>query len=343
MSIQVNVEEAKDLIIRALKANLVPMLTGSPGIGKSDLVRSIADQFNLELIDLRLAQCDPTDLLGFPHIDEETKKASYYPMNTFPLETDEIPNGKNGWLLFLDEFNHADRSVQKAAYKLVLDKMIGPFKLHDHTRIICAGNLNTDNAFVEDMSTAMQSRLCPHLELSVDLDVWLNWAVKNDIDHRITSYIKYKPNNLYNFSPDHVDKTYPCPRTWAFLSKMIKEEKQIGHNLLPLIAGTISEGAAREFVAYTKIYKDLLTVEEILKAPEKAQVPTEPAMLYALSGAIANRLTTGNAKPLLTFIFRMPIEFQIICLREAVARNPNILKESMIAEWMAKHSKELFS
>jgi len=62
MGIKINSKEAVKFIIAAMKANLVTMISGSPGIGKSAIVQQIADQYNLELIDVRLSQCDPTDL-----------------------------------------------------------------------------------------------------------------------------------------------------------------------------------------------------------------------------------------------------------------------------------------
>ena len=62
MTIQVKVSQAIEAISAALQAKLVPMLAGSPGCGKSGIVHSIADTFNLKVIDLRLSQCDPTDL-----------------------------------------------------------------------------------------------------------------------------------------------------------------------------------------------------------------------------------------------------------------------------------------
>lgn len=45
-----------------LKHNIVPYLKGSPAIGKSAVVRTLAAQYQLKVIDLRLAQCDPVDL-----------------------------------------------------------------------------------------------------------------------------------------------------------------------------------------------------------------------------------------------------------------------------------------
>lgn len=105
--------EVKPYIQRALQSKLVPFLHGSPGIGKSSVLQEIADEFNLKLIDLRLSQCEPVDLMGFPSL--EGKKATYKPMDFFPVEGDPLPEGKNGWLLALDEMNGADESTQKAA------------------------------------------------------------------------------------------------------------------------------------------------------------------------------------------------------------------------------------
>lgn len=54
--------DAPRLIMRTLKAGLVPMLVSSPGMGKSDIILAIAEKYNLKVIDLRLSQSDPTDL-----------------------------------------------------------------------------------------------------------------------------------------------------------------------------------------------------------------------------------------------------------------------------------------
>lgn len=43
----------------ALQANIVPMVTSSPAMGKSSIIAKLAKDNNLELIDLRLAQLQP--------------------------------------------------------------------------------------------------------------------------------------------------------------------------------------------------------------------------------------------------------------------------------------------
>jgi hypothetical protein len=114
-------------------------------------------------------------------------------------------------MIFFDEMNSAPRGVQASSYKIVLDRMIGQKKLNKNVAIVCAGNLATNNAIVEEMSTALQSRM-GHIEVMIDTNDWLDWAFPKGVDHRITSYLQFKPGNIHTFSPDHSDKTYACPR-----------------------------------------------------------------------------------------------------------------------------------
>ena len=336
---QVKISQAISMITLFIKAHLVPMLVGSPGSGKSQIIHQIAKEYGLKVIDLRLSQCDPTDLLGFPLVTG--KRAGYVPMETFPIEGDVIPAGYNGFLLFLDEFNAASPAVQAAAYKLVLDRMVGQFKLHKNVAICCAGNLETDNAIVQPMSTALQSRLA-HLELVVDSKEWVNWATSNGIDHRITSYINFKPGNLYTFNPDHTDKTYASPRTWEFANRVLQVTEIGSTDILPMLAGTISEGVAREFVGFCKIYQDLPQISQIILTPETIKVPVEPSILFALTGSISHHAAMDNFDQLIKYVERLPIEFQVVCLRETVRRNKAMMAHKSVQQWIAKSAADLF-
>ena len=145
----INAIEAVTFIEICWRNKLVPMLHGSPGIGKSDIFHQLAAKYKLKMIDIRLSQCDPTDLGGFLALRGD--KATYLPINLWPLEDDPIPEGYNGWLIFLDEITSAPLSVQAASYKLILDRMVGTHKLHKMVMIACAGNMMMDNAIVNRM------------------------------------------------------------------------------------------------------------------------------------------------------------------------------------------------
>src|SRR5688572_6213988 len=48
------------------RAHTPVMLWGPPGIGKSQLVRAVAERHGVRLIDVRLSQMEPADLRGIP-------------------------------------------------------------------------------------------------------------------------------------------------------------------------------------------------------------------------------------------------------------------------------------
>jgi hypothetical protein len=338
MTIQITAKQAPELLLDVLSAGLVPMLVSSPGIGKSSIAKQISDAENLKLIDIRLSQCDPCDLNGFPSVNGE--RSRYLPMDTFPLEGDKIPEGYSGWLVLFDEANSAPLSVQAAAYKIILDRQIGQFNLHKNVAMMAAGNLAGDRAIVTRLSTAMQSRMI-HFELAEDIDSWLTWADKADIDYRIRSFLRFQPDSLLKFDPDHNDKTFASPRTWEFLSKIISPWSKINITKLPILAGTISEGMAREFFGYSQIFEKLPTIEEIIAYPERTTIPSQPDIKYAITGLVSKHLSCDNADKIILFVNRLPIEFQIICLRTAFVRDSKLLQNKEIQKWISINAQEL--
>ena len=97
---KLTLKDVKPFVIRTLQAGICPMLWSSPGCGKSSLYKQIANEYNLELIDIRLTSIDPTDLNGFGTIQNGIAK--YIPFDTFPLESTPLPKGKDGWLIVLN-------------------------------------------------------------------------------------------------------------------------------------------------------------------------------------------------------------------------------------------------
>lgn len=316
-------KECKKQIIKCLLKGVVPMVTASPGVGKSAIMAQIADEYNLELVDLRLSQCAPEDLMGLPMRTKD--KATFVPFSTFPIEGDPLPAGKEGWLLFLDEFNSAPKSVQAASYKVVLDRMVGQFALHENVLVAAAGNLDTDRAIVTEMSTAMQSRLV-HLELQVSSPDWIDHAVKSDFDPRVIGFLSWQVDKLHQFDPDHNDKTFACPRTWEFVSKLIKGDP-IEEVSLALLAGTISKGVAIEFYTFMKEYASLVKYDDVVKDPMGIAVPDSASTRYALMTMMMDSLKKGDFPQVVRFVKRFPPEFQVIFFRGTLARDPSIRRD----------------
>lgn len=334
--ITVNITECKKALIQCFKAKLVPFVQSSPGSSKSSIAKQIAEEHKLKLIDLRLSQIDPVELNGMPRVINDI--ASWIPFDVFPLEIDSIPEGYKGFLLLLDEFNSAPLSVQVSAYRLCLDREVGQYKLHDKCLIMCAGNKTTDNAITNRLSTAMQSRLI-HLFLEVETQEWIDWAINNNIDHRIISYIEFKPNSLYNFDPKHNDCTFSSLRTWEFVSKLIKDET---NPMLALICGAIGEATGREFYAYCQIFEDLPKIKDIINNPENVKVPTEPSTLYALYGYLVDNLNNSNCDSLIKYINKLPLEFGYLVIKSSLKKDNTLKTNPSIKQWISINAKELY-
>lgn len=332
--LQVTLNQAKKFIPSLLKAGVTPFLHGSPALGKSSIVKQIADKHNLELIDVRLSQLDPSDLVGFPTFDGD--KVIFKPVDLFPLETDSLPKNKKGWLLFLDEANGASHAVQMASYKLILDRMVGTHKLHPKVFIVAAGNLETDNAIVNTMSSALISRFA-HFTIRLDTEEWLDWASNKGIDHRITSFIGFKPDLIYTFNPN-ATAPYACPRTWEMVSRVIQDSDDSD---LALLASMIGEGVAREFNTYLKLQADLPSFDDIVANPEEVTISNNLGTQWALMGMSTSKLSDKTAKPVSTFLERLPLEIQVCAMREIRNRHSlNFLKDNM-KEWFSKTARTL--
>jgi len=316
--------KAKADAIRCIVAGCVPFIQSSPGLGKSSLAHEIAKEGNLKLIDLRLSQCAPEDLQGLPMkaMINGVEKAQFVPFDTFPLATDPLPQGSDGWLLFLDEFNSASKSVQAAAYKLTLDRMVGLHKLHPKVAIMCAGNLQTDKAIVNVMSTAMQSRLV-HILMEASKPEWIDWATTKGIDFRVIGFIEFQPSKLHMFHPDHQELTFPCPRTWEFVSRLIKNSQDVS-DMMALLSGVIGPGVALEFVKFCEEYTRIPKLSAIINDPKNIMVPVELSTRFAVLTMLMACVDLTNVKKVIQYIGRFQPDEQIIFYRGALNRDPKL-------------------
>jgi len=333
MDIKIN--ELAPLIMDDLICGLVPYITSVPGIGKSDVVKTITEDSNLALIDVRLSQCDSSDLLGIPKLG--TDRLEFAPPKMFPLEGDKIPEGKKGWLLFFDEFSSANKSVEAAAYRILLDKQVGEFNLHKKVAIVCAGNGTGQGAIANRLSTASQSRMI-HYNLVTDANAWCDWAITKQVHHKIIGFIQFRPDLLHDFDPKHKDNTFPCPRTWEFLDRKLKLwGGEIDESRLPSVAGTIGSGASFEFKAFLDIFSRIPSMDILKKNPSLISEYTEPSMQYALSATIGHNTNAHNIKEMFPLIEALPLEFQVICIKQLIQSDRTIKRNPLIGKWGTLH------
>ena len=215
--VKLSPSEMYEFITRALATRQVPYVAGPPAIGKSQVVYQVAKDAKAKMIDLRLSQILSEDMTGLPERNEKTGKAYYLPFETFPLEGDDLPDGYNGWLLFLDELSSATEEVLAAAYSLILDRTVGGKKLHKKCLVVAAGNRASDSAIARALPDTLITRMLP-AEMKVSTNDWLVWAeTEPNINEAIVGFIEKNPTKLYA----HIDQknreeleTYATPRGW---------------------------------------------------------------------------------------------------------------------------------
>lgn len=323
----VNSRQLKRNLLRVAHAGLVALIKGSPGIGKSAIVREVAEELNLKVIDHRLSTSAPEDLSGLPRFDEDGK-ARFAPFaDLFPLEGEPLPEksrttvyGKpdevetyDGWLLFLDELTSAHKDVIAAGYKLILDKMVGQHKLHSNVLIVAAGNKETDRAIVNKIGTAMESRVVT-FNLQVDFNEWLTQvAIKQKYDGRIIAFLSMYESKLYDFDPSKEGK-YCCPRTWEFMNKMI-EGQPVTDEDSQLFAGTITPAVGVEFISFCRLYDKLVRIEEIVKDPQAARIPAERELQFATMVHLFEKADERNYEKVVEYVMRLQTTFQILFFR----------------------------
>lgn len=309
-------------ILDCFEAGLVPFVISSPGMDKSAIYRSVAHECLLWLIDHRISTSDPTDFSGLPQFDNGFARFAPF-KDIFPIEGMTPPKGYEGWLLFLDEFNQGQKQVQAAAYKLLLDKMIGQHPLHERVMIGLAGNHDSDRAIVNQIGTALESRTL-RMEMVPDFDEWLlDVALPQNYDNRIVSFLTQYKSLLYDFTPKKTEKSYCCHRTWEFMNRLI-QGKEVKDSKLPLYAGTITPGVAANFVQYCQIYKELISYKEILKDPKECRLPETNPLKWATVAHMTEYVNDNTFEDLAAYANRFTLDYRVLFYRSVMVKHQEL-------------------
>ena len=179
------IAEIKHLILKKRPV----MIWGAPGIGKSDIIQQIGDDLGRNVIDLRLLLMEPTDLRGMPYYNKQNNTMEWAP----PVDLPTDPKATD--ILFLDEMNAAPPAVQAAAYQLILNRKIGNYVLPEGVAIVSAGNRETDRGVTYRMPSPLANRMV-HIEMAVNFEDWLSWAVKKEINADVVGYLTFAKQDL---------------------------------------------------------------------------------------------------------------------------------------------------
>ena len=264
------------------------MLWGPPGVGKSQSIRQIAKELNINtgkrvnVTDVRLILFNPVDLRGIPTANEDKTLAVWLRPKIFDMDSsNDVIN-----ILFLDEISSAAPSVQAAAYQITLDRTIGEHKLPNNCIVIAAGNRITDKAVAYQMPSALANRFM-HLEIMADYSSWNRWAVETGINPMVLAFLKFKPNYLNTFDPKKGSLAFATPRSWEMVSNILNNVSNDINETSDLISGLVNSGISIEFRGFAKVFKDLPNIDDIFDGKCNI-IPKNPDTIYALTASMVS-------------------------------------------------------
>ena len=273
------------------------MLWGTRGVGKSSVVRQVAEHYKVPLVDLRLTTIEPVDIRGAIYADETLAKTVWFPPEFLP--SPDQPEG----LLFLDELTAADQRLQISAYSLILDRRVGNYQLPDGWLVVAAGNASFHGAISHDMGTALADRMF-HFNVQTAIDAFLGHAMTRDFAPEVMAYLKIRPDKLDDtqaqLAGDHLIGA--SPRGWEDISNVLKSGLSESAKRL-FVQGRIGAANAAEFFGVLREIKAGTDVVKLLAAkpgPETAALLPRTldalyGMLYGLLAACTDKATLARA------------------------------------------------
>lgn len=322
-----NLSRLRGLLEQLLPAREPVLLTGPPGVGKSDLVAGVARTLGYSLVVTHPVVSDPTDFKGMPAVvpGEAGPSAEFLPFGDLA----RLLSATRATVVMLDDLGQAPPAVQAALMQLVLARRVNGHALSEEVRFVAATNRRQDRAAVTGLLAPLLDRFTTVLEVGFDVDDWVAWGIDHGMPPELLAFARLRPQLLATFEPGRDLARSPTPRAVAGLGRLVARGI-LDHEVL---SGAAGEGFATEFLAFRRTWSALPDRLEIYLSPTTAPVPEAPDVLYALMGALAFGADVGNWDATVRYLERVPPEFAVLCVRDATRRDRALVQTGAYTRW----------
>lgn len=307
-------------------------IEGAPGGGKTTIVHEVAKELDIPCVERHMPTMLVEDFgILFP---DGTDKLNYRLPDWFPVKGKAPEAG----ILLFDDRNQAGPDLQKVLANICQARNLHGTPMPDGWMVISTGNRQADRAGANRVLSHLRNRETV-LELETHLDDWTSWAIDAGVKPEVISFIRFRPGLLHDFDPQRDQNA--TPRSWVEgVSDVLGQVSSDAE--FECFKGAVGEGAAAEFVGFIRIFRKLPNPDAVLLNPKTADVPNDPATLYALTGALAQRATESNFERVCTYAERMPPEFSVLMVSIAARRNPDLANTQAFTKWSIAHQDVLF-
>ena len=266
-----------------LESGAVPILIGESGIGKTALIKSMCAEKNYFNIIIDGNMLKEGEIGGLPTVEDYitiidgtqvSKKKTVYAVHTKLQEIDEALRSEPNKiiLLFIDEINRCEHTVQQELMNIILNREINGYRLPPMVKVVAAMNpsskyeqYSTSDYQVVDLDPAQEDRFV-WIDMEADVKSWIAWGIEQEQIHEdVLSFISSYPEYLH--TPHSNEMVKATPRSWERVSRaykvyLSKKNELPARIFINVIKGNVGVSIAQEFYSFLQSNKNPLIKPE---------------------------------------------------------------------------------
>ena len=278
---ELSLQQAQQAIINGGSKSTV-LLQGHMGTGKSSLLNALAEELPDHVP--CYFDCTTKDLgdIAIPNVSD-LDGAQYV---EFVINEELGMHHGRPVILNIDELGKANRAVQNALLRVMLERKIGTCELHPDSIVFATTNLGAER--VGDMlQPHARNRITVVKTKKPDALEWIEWGIANDIDPLVLGWVKDNPqvmqsfedvqnpdDNPYIFHPQAQRDAFVTPRSLERASHWLKLRTELDDSTLTAtLIGSIGQRAGLDLMAFIKLADQLPKLQDIKDTPLTAKIP----------------------------------------------------------------------
>ncbi len=286
------------------------ILWGSPGTGKTAVVRALAADLGWPLEVVIGSIREPADFAGLPVVANGGVRMAP------PAWATRLAERGIG-LLFLDELTTAPPAVQAAMLRVVLERVVGDLALPPGIRVVAAANPPEQAAEGWELAPPLANRLV-HLDWPVDARAVANGLAVgfpvpavlltdgNVMTHQIAAraavgaFLHVRPTLVLQVPKVAAlsSRGWPSPRSWEAVAVLVaacEASRASEEARAALVMGAVGEGPALEFLSWLA-NADLPDPEAVLANPDAFVLPQRSDRAFAaLTAVVSLAVSRGDS------------------------------------------------
>lgn len=332
-----------------------------PGVGKSEIARTVADVMEREFIDIRAGNYIPSDL-RLPGVDREAGVARYYGNEEYPFLREGVdPNGR--YFIHSDEMGDATGVMHKVMKQIINDNCLGNLLLPENTLHAASANGLQHGCMSERMPLSNANRFAFY-KIKPDVDGFMKWLEEIGLYPELFAFMQSNADAAYDIELTSWDgeSNFASFRSLENIGKLLEsnyaeysdpERREGTRTLRPVLedrlfmsqaVGRIGYKAAKKLESWLEIYETIGSLDRLLRDPEGCDIPSDSTTKWIIACKLVGESTEENVGPVMKIASRLTGRkgFMAAYVAKAIAKSkPKLTSNPAIVQWMKDNTLEM--